>query len=49
LPVTRKGVNGREEMTLVGTIANVKYSCLDAAAEDAIYRPFKQQAAGKSE
>jgi putative ABC transport system permease protein len=43
LPVSRNGVTGREEMTLVGTIANVKYSGLDAAADDAIYRPFRQQ------
>jgi putative ABC transport system permease protein len=43
LPVRRNGVNGRADMTLVGTIANVKYSGLDAAADDAVYRPFKQQ------
>ena len=43
LPVSRNGVTGREEMTLVGTIANVKYSGLDAVADDAVYRPFRQQ------
>jgi putative ABC transport system permease protein len=43
LPVNRNGVNGSAEMTLVGTIANVKYSGLDAAADDAVYRPFTQQ------
>lgn len=44
LPVTRDGKNGREEMTLVGIVANVKYSGLDAEADDAVYRPFGQQA-----
>ncbi len=43
LPVIRNGKSGREDMTLVGTIANVKYSGLDAAADDAVYRPFRQQ------
>jgi putative ABC transport system permease protein len=43
LPVRRNGLNGRADMTLVGIIANVKYSGLDAAADDAVYRPFKQQ------
>jgi putative ABC transport system permease protein len=43
LPVLRNGKSGREDMTLVGTIANVKYSGLDAAADDAVYRPFRQQ------
>jgi predicted permease len=43
LPLNRNGVNSRVDMTLVGIIANVKYSGLDAAADDAVYRPFKQQ------
>jgi predicted permease len=44
LPVTRNGRNGpSEEMTLVGVIADVKYSGLDAMADDAVYRPFAQQ------
>jgi predicted permease len=43
LPVSRNGATGSEEMTLIGTIANVKYSGLDAAADDAVYRPFSQQ------
>ena len=43
LPVNRNGVNGSADMTLVGIIANVKYSGLDAAADDAVYRPFRQQ------
>jgi putative ABC transport system permease protein len=30
-------------MTLVGIVSNVKYSGLDAAADDAVYRPFAQQ------
>jgi predicted permease len=45
LPVSRNGKNGREDMTLVGVVSNVKYSGLDAAADDAVYRPFKQQTA----
>jgi putative ABC transport system permease protein len=43
LPVNRNGRNTPEEMTLVGIVSNVKYSGLDAAADDAVYRPFKQQ------
>jgi putative ABC transport system permease protein len=43
LPFARNGTSGSEEMTLVGTIANVKYSGLDAAPDDAVYRPFRQQ------
>jgi putative ABC transport system permease protein len=43
LPVSRNGVNRQEDMTLVGIVANVKYSGLDAAADDAVYRPFRQQ------
>jgi putative ABC transport system permease protein len=43
LPVNRNGKSVREEMTLVGIVSNVKYAGLDAAAEDAVYRPFTQQ------
>jgi putative ABC transport system permease protein len=43
LPIARNGTGGSEEMTLVGVIANVKYSGLDAAPDDAVYRPFRQQ------
>ena len=43
LPVLRNGRNGSQEMTLVGIVSNVKYSGLDAAADDAVYRPFAQQ------
>ena len=43
LPTSRNGVNGQAEMTLVGVIANVKYAGLDVAADDAVYRPFRQQ------
>ena len=41
-------VNGRTnstDMTLVGVIANVKYSGLAAPPDDAVYRPLRQQAA----
>jgi len=34
---------GAETVTLVGVIANIKYSGLDAAPNGAIYRPFAQQ------
>ena len=44
LPFSRNGVTGSEEMTLVGVIANVKYAGLDRAPDDAVYRPFAQQA-----
>ena len=43
LPVLRNGRNGSQVMTLVGIVSNVKYSGLDAAADDAVYRPFAQQ------
>jgi predicted permease len=43
LPVLRNGVGGAEEMTLVGVIANVKHSGLQAAPDDAVYRPLRQQ------
>jgi putative ABC transport system permease protein len=44
LPVLRNGAPGSEEVTLVGVISNVKYSGLDAAPDDAVYRPLRQQA-----
>ena len=43
LPVLRNGINGSEEMTLVGMVAPVKYSGIDTAAGDQVYRPFAQQ------
>ncbi len=44
LPVLRDGTAGREEVTLVGVISDVKYSGLQAAPDDAVYRPLRQQA-----
>jgi putative ABC transport system permease protein len=44
LPVLRNGAPGSEEVTLVGVISNVKYSGLQAAPDDAVYRPLRQQA-----
>jgi putative ABC transport system permease protein len=43
LPVLRNGRTDSADMTLVGIVSNVKYSGLDAAADDAVYRPFTQQ------
>lgn len=43
LPVFRDGRSSRATITLVGVIENVKYSGLDRAADNAIYRPFAQQ------
>jgi putative ABC transport system permease protein len=43
LPVFRDGVTGRGTITLVGIIDDVKYSGLDRAPDNAIYRPFAQQ------
>jgi predicted permease len=43
LPVLQDGVQHNAEITLVGVIANVKYSGLDAPPDDAVYRPFAQQ------
>jgi predicted permease len=43
LPALRNGMNRREEMTLVGVVANVRYSGLAAEPDDAVYRPFAQQ------
>lgn len=44
LPVLRDGTPGQEDVTLVGVISNVKYSGLQAAPDDAVYRPLRQQA-----
>ncbi|HET7095331.1 MAG TPA: ABC transporter permease, partial [Thermomicrobiales bacterium] len=44
LPVLRDGTMGSEEVTLVGVVSNVKYSGLQAAPDDAVYRPLRQQA-----
>lgn len=47
LPVLRAGVGaGQIDVTIVGVVKNVKYSTVDAAPEDAMYRPFAQQAWG---
>lgn len=47
LPVLRAGVGGGQvEVTVVGIVKNVKYSTVDADPEDAMYRPFAQQAWG---
>jgi putative ABC transport system permease protein len=43
LPVFRDGATRNSTMTLVGVIGDVKYSGLDRAPDDAIYRPFAQQ------
>jgi hypothetical protein len=43
MPVLRDGVPGSLDVTLVGVIGNVKYSGLQAAPDDAVYRPFRQQ------
>jgi putative ABC transport system permease protein len=43
LPVLRNGAAGREEMTVVGITANVKYAGLAQMADAVVYRPFAQQ------
>lgn len=43
LPVFRDGAQRHAVMTLVGVIADVKYSGLDRPADNAIFRPFAQQ------
>ena len=43
LPVLRNGVVANADVTLVGVIANVKHSGLQAAPDDAVYRPLRQQ------
>jgi predicted permease len=43
LPVLRNGILGTAEMTLVGVVANVKHSGLQAAPDDTVYRPLRQQ------
>jgi putative ABC transport system permease protein len=44
LPSMRNGRNEAADMTVIGITANVKYSGLDKAADDLVYRPFAQQA-----
>jgi putative ABC transport system permease protein len=39
----RNGAAGSVEAKLVGVIANIKYSGLDAAPDDTVYRPLRQQ------
>ena len=43
LPVFKDGAQVQGSMTLVGIIGEVKYSGLERAADNAIYRPFAQQ------
>ena len=43
LPVFRDGATHNANMTLVGVIAEVKYSGLERPADNAIFRPFSQQ------
>ena len=43
LPVFRDGKTRNASMTLVGIIAEVKYSGLDRQADNSIFRPFAQQ------
>jgi putative ABC transport system permease protein len=43
LPVFRDAAQRNATMTLVGVISDVKYSGLDRAADNAVYRPFAQQ------
>jgi putative ABC transport system permease protein len=44
LPVLRDGKTVSEDVTVVGLTRPVKYGGLDRAADDAVYRPFAQQA-----
>jgi putative ABC transport system permease protein len=43
LPVFRDGRTRNADMTLVGVIAEVKYSGLEKPADNSIFRPFAQQ------
>jgi putative ABC transport system permease protein len=43
LPVFKDGKTGNAAMTLVGVIADVKYSGLEHPADNSIFRPFAQQ------
>jgi len=43
LPVFRDGKTTNASMTLVGVIADVKYSGLERPADNAIFRPYAQQ------
>jgi hypothetical protein len=47
LPVLRDGVAGSADVTLVGVIDNVKYAGLQAAPDDVVYRPLRQQPWGR--
>ena len=48
LPVFRDGVTRQGTITLVGVIGNVKYSGLELAPGNAIYRPFAQTTVAES-
>jgi putative ABC transport system permease protein len=43
LPTARNGKNTSVDMTIVGVVADVKFSGLDQPADDVVYRPFVQQ------
>jgi putative ABC transport system permease protein len=43
VPGLRDGAKTSAKMTLVGVVSNVKYSGLEGAADDSVYRPFAQQ------
>ena len=43
LPVFKDGATRNADMTLVGVIAEVKYSGLEKPADNSIFRPFAQQ------
>jgi ABC-type antimicrobial peptide transport system permease subunit len=43
LPAARNGKNTSVDMTIVGIVADVKFSGLDQPADDVVYRPFAQQ------
>jgi putative ABC transport system permease protein len=43
IPYIRNGQNGQEDVTLVGVVANVKYTGLENQADDVVYRPLLQQ------
>jgi putative ABC transport system permease protein len=43
MPTLKDGKQGREDMTVVGITANVKYSGIDRVADAVVYRPFAQQ------
>jgi putative ABC transport system permease protein len=43
LPILVNGVRHSGPVTLVGVVGNVRYSGLDAQADDSLYRPFAQE------